>query len=186
MPGEKHFRTSLFGGYKKMDVNIYVEKIIKEYDEKMKTKDDEISALRNQNRELKAKCEELSKKTDEVTETRSKIADVLIQAQEKAEKILENARLESVEERKKIEVEIEKEKEKLVDIRTEIKGLKNEIVRLLRKYEQQLSSLTGDEKEQAESEAAASSLSQDTGMDTRMTDETGYSYNSYDSGYIRY
>ena len=35
MPGEKRFGTSLFG-FKKSDVNSYIEKILKEFDDKLK------------------------------------------------------------------------------------------------------------------------------------------------------
>ena len=43
MAREKRFRTSFMGGFKKSDVNAYIERILKEFDEKLKSKDDEIS-----------------------------------------------------------------------------------------------------------------------------------------------
>ena len=44
MPGEKRFGTSLFG-FSKSDVNLYIEKILKEFDDKLKSKDEEINAI---------------------------------------------------------------------------------------------------------------------------------------------
>ena len=83
MAREKRFRTSFMGGFKKSDVNAYIERILKEFDEKLKSKDDEISVLRNQNMNLKFRYDELLKKSDEINETRAKIGDVLTQARKR-------------------------------------------------------------------------------------------------------
>jgi cell division initiation protein len=148
MPGEKRFRTSFMGGFKKADVNLYIEKILREFDDKLKEKDDEIASLKNQSKELRLKYEELSKKAEQITEDRTKIADVLIKAQKQAESMLEDARIEALEEKKKLEEVIEQEKEKLVDIRQEMKSLKNEVVNTLKKYESQLGTFVPEEEEQ--------------------------------------
>jgi chromosome segregation ATPase len=190
---EKRFRTSFMGGFKKSDVNAYIERILKEFDEKLKSKDDEISVLRNQNKNLKFRYDELLKKSDEINETRAKIGDVLIQAQEKAEKMLEEAQLEAIEERKRLEETLEQEREKLVDIRTDIKNLKVEIVNLLNKYDEQLSELVKEENEaeadeatgaaEAEaSEEAAAAAEQESGSG----EGSGYPKSAYDMGYTRY
>jgi hypothetical protein len=146
MPGEKRFRNSLFG-FKKLDVNTYIEKILREFDDKLKEKDDEISALKNQNRELKQKYEEIYKKSDQINEDRAKIANVLIKAQEQAQAMLEDARIEALDEKKKLEEIIEQEKEKLVDVRQELKTLKSEVVSTLKKYETQLGGMLDDEQQ---------------------------------------
>lgn len=148
MSGEKRFGTSLFG-FKKSDVNAYIEKIIREFDEKLKEKDDEISSLKNQSREFRVKFEELAKKADQINEDRAKIADVLIKAQEKAELMLEDAKLQAVEEKKKLEYMVEKEREKLVDIKGELKNLKHETISALKRYEVEINGLLGDEEDTA-------------------------------------
>jgi F0F1-type ATP synthase membrane subunit b/b' len=140
MAGEKRFGTSLFG-FKKSDVNAYIEKILKEFDEKLKEKDDEINSLKNQSRDLKSKYEDLLKKAEQINEDRAKIADVLIKAQEKAELIVEDARMQAIEEKKNLEQMVEAEKEKLVDIKQELKTLKSEVINTLKKYEGQLSDM---------------------------------------------
>jgi phage shock protein A len=149
MPGEKRFRTSFMGGFKKADVNSYIEKILREFDDKLKEKDDEIVSLKNQSKDIRAKYEELARKADQINDDRSKIAEVLIKAQEKAEGMLEDARMEALEEKRKLEGVIEQEKEKLVDIRQEMKTLKNEVVNTLKKYETQLGSFVSEDNEQA-------------------------------------
>jgi chromosome segregation ATPase len=149
MPGEKRFRTSFMGGFKKADVNAYIEKILGEFDDKLKEKDDEIASLKNQTKDFKSKYEELSKRADQINEDRDKIAEVLIKAQEKAETMLEDARQEALDEKKKLEDIIELEKEKLVDIRQEMKTLKSEVVTTLKKYENQLGLFVLENEEQS-------------------------------------
>ncbi len=150
MPGEKRFRTSFLGGFKKADVNTYIEKILREFDDKLKEKDDEIAVLKNQSKEYRSKYEELLKKADQINDDRAKIADVLIKAQEKAQLMLEDARMEAIEEKRQLEDVIEREKEKLIDIRQEMKLLKIEVVNTLKKYEVQLGSFITDDEEAAE------------------------------------
>lgn len=145
VPGEKRFGTSMFG-FKKSDVNSYIEKILREFEEKLKEKDDEISALKNQSRDIRQKYEELAKKADQINEDRAKIADVLIKAQEKAELMLEDARAQAMEEKKRLEEMIESEREKLVDIKAELKTLKSEVINTLKKYENQLSDIIQNEE----------------------------------------
>lgn len=144
MPGEKRFRTSLFG-FKKSDVNSYIERILREFDNRFKEKDNEISGLKNQLGEIKANYEQLVEKSSRIDSDRAKIADVLIKAQEKAEGMVENAKLEAVDEKKRLDQMIEYEKEKLVDIKHELKVLKAEAVNALRKYEVQLNGILGSE-----------------------------------------
>lgn len=150
MPGEKRFRTSFMGGFKKADVNAYIEKILGEFDIKLKEKDDEIGQLKSQNKDVRTRYEELLTKADQINEDRAKISEVLIKAQEKADMMLEAARQEALEEKRQLEDAIEQDKEKLVDIRQEIKGLKGEIVSTLKKYEAQLVTIVQDNEEDEE------------------------------------
>lgn len=146
MPGEKRFRTSFMGGFKKTDVNSYIEKILREFDDKLKEKDDETAALKNQSKEYRIKYEELLKKADQINDDRTKIAVVLIRAQEKAELMVEDARMEALEEKKRLEDVIEQEKERLIDIRQEMKMLKSEVISTLKKYESQLGTFVKEDE----------------------------------------
>lgn len=144
MAGEKRFRTSMFG-FKKSDVNSYIEKMLREFDDRLKEKDDEIAVLKNQNKEIRLKYDDIAQKADQINEDRAKIADVLIKAQEKAELMLEDAKVQAIEEKKRLEQMIEEEREKLVDIKAELKTLKSEVVTTLKKYEGQLNVMIDNE-----------------------------------------
>jgi cell division initiation protein len=148
MSGEKRFRRSFMGGFKKRDVNAYIEKMLKEFDDKLKEKDDEIASIKSQNKDFKAKYEDLFKRADHINEDRAKIADVLIKAQEKAQMMLEDAKQEALDEKKELEGVIEQEKEKLVDIKKELKRIKSEVITVLKKYENQLGSIIKEDDKQ--------------------------------------
>lgn len=138
MAGEKLFSTALFG-FKKMDVNSYLEKMNKEYEEKIKIKEREIADIKAQYRDVKSKYDVLSINIDQVKEDREKIANALITAQEKAGVIIDEARKQAADEKKMLEQQVENEKEKLVDIKQELKVLKVEVVDKLKRYEGELS-----------------------------------------------
>ena len=69
MSGEKIFSTSFFG-YNKKDVNSYLEKINKEYEDKLKIKEREIVDIKTQYRDMKNKYDELSTSLAEIKENR--------------------------------------------------------------------------------------------------------------------
>lgn len=145
MAGEKRFRTKFLGGFKKSDVNSYIEKMLVEFDDKLKKKDEEIGSLRSELREAKFKYDEIAQKSDEINEDRSKIANVLIRAQEKAELIMDEARQQASEEKKRLDALLEEEKEKLVDIKEELRVLKSSVTDTLKKFEQQIDNFIEDD-----------------------------------------
>ncbi len=137
MAGEKKFGTAMFG-FKRSDVNAYIERIIREFDQRLKEKDDENSNLKFQMKELKVKFERLSQETEQLTRDKEKIAGVLLQAQEKAETMMEEAQSRALQEKSRLDQLLETEKEKIVDIKRELKGLKGQIADLLSRYEEQI------------------------------------------------
>ncbi|MGE5474044.1 MAG: DivIVA domain-containing protein [Ignavibacteriales bacterium] len=137
---EAKFRTSAMG-YNKNDVNAYIEQTSEEYQSKIKEKDDELVKLRNQLKEYKSQIEDTSKKETENNDEKSKIADVLIKAQATAESILEEAKQSAIGEKRKIEEEVEKEREKLVDLKSELKKLKDTVTETLKTFEKEISDI---------------------------------------------
>jgi len=137
MSGEMQFGSSMFG-FNKTDVNNYIEKILREFEDKLKEKDVELAGLKGQLKDLKAKYDELQKRSDQVNEDRAKIAEVLIKAQEKAELMLTDAKQQALDEKRELEIMVEKEREKLVDARQELKNTRDAAVNLLKRFEVQL------------------------------------------------
>lgn len=150
MPGEKRFRTSTFG-FNKSDVNSYIEKILREFEDKIKEKDNEIAALKAQVKDINMKYEEAANNANQIKDNKDKIADVLIRAQEQAEAIiqegrnqLQEERIQFQEEKRKLEELNELEREKIVDMKEKVKYLRDEVVRVLKDFEKNLSVFTQD------------------------------------------
>jgi len=136
--GEKKFGTAMFG-FKRSDVNAYIERIIREFDHRLKEKDEENAMLKFQMKELNAKYEQLSREAEHLIRDKERIAGVLMQAQEKAEAMMEEARSRAVEEKARLDQLLESEKEKIVDIKRELKNLKSQITSILSGYQQEIS-----------------------------------------------
>ena len=137
MPGEKKFGTSLFG-FNKSDVNAYIEKIIHEFDQRLKEKDDEISNLKLQIREMKARFETAANESETLAREKERIASALITAQEKAEAMLEEAKSKAEQEKIRLDAALEAEREKIIDIKHDIKMMKSQVVEALARYQDSL------------------------------------------------
>jgi len=142
MSGEKKFGTSVFG-FNKSDVNAYIEKILYEFDLRLKEKDDEISNLKLQIREMKTRYESAAEDSQILSKEKEKIASALITAQETADAILREAEERAAEEKSKLEAALEKEREKIIDIKRDIKTMKVQIVDMLNKYQGLLNDIEG-------------------------------------------
>ncbi|HHY64453.1 MAG TPA: hypothetical protein GX501_05345 [Clostridiaceae bacterium] len=133
MSGEKKFGTSLFG-FNKSDVNAYIEKILYEFDHRLKEKDDEISNLKLQIREMKARYESAAQNSEFFAKEKERIASALITAQEKADAIIEEAVRRAEEEKNRLEQALEKEREKIIDIKRDIKTMKEQVADILTRF----------------------------------------------------
>jgi len=142
MSGEKKFGTSVFG-FNKSDVNAYIEKILYEFDLRLKEKDEEISNLKLQIREMKTRYESAAEDSETLNKKKEKIASALITAQETADAILREAKERAAEEKSKLEEALEKEREKIIDIKRDIKTMKVQIVDMLTKYQGLLNEIEG-------------------------------------------
>ena len=131
--GKKLFRKRFFG-YKISDVKVYFETASKEYDEKILAKDEEIKKLRE---ELNGKEEEIARllqANSELEEKRETVARAIIQAEENAAAIIEEAKKNAVLEKQKVEAEIEAEKDKLRSLNEETAHLKRTVTALINRF----------------------------------------------------
>lgn len=162
MAGEKKFGTSMFG-FKRADVNAYIERIIREFDQRLKEKDDENSALKSQVKELRVKYDQISHDAEALIKEKEKIAGVLLQAQETAEIMMSEAKDKAIKEKNRLDQLLESEREKFVDMKRELKELRRQIRGMLLNYEQQLDeAVAGIEKrEEPYLEAAAAEEEED-------------------------
>ena len=130
MENEKKFNTEMFG-YDKKEVEEYLREMKADYESNLQAEKAEINRLSNEITIIRKKLERYD---TEYIEKQEKVANALITAEDQARNILENARQEALNEKKRIETVIEMEKEKLLDIKKEVIDLKERTVRVLEKY----------------------------------------------------
>ncbi len=137
MSGEKKFRTGM-SGYNKDDVNEYIERILSEFDNRLKEKDDEIANFKLQLRDARSKLDQAGTDVSTAARDRDKISLVLIQAQQKADSMVEEARGEAEAERSRLEKMLEANRENLIDIKRDVRDMKTHVADLFAKYATQL------------------------------------------------
>lgn len=154
MADDIRFGVTMFG-FDKADVNTYIEKINREFENRLRDKDEEISLLKLQNKDLRKKYDEINQKTEHTIHDKNKIVDVLIKAQENAESILEEARKKSKiektkldenleKERRRISSEIEKEKAMLKFFKREVERIKKQTVVVIKNFQKDVDFIIED------------------------------------------
>lgn len=142
MSGEKKFRTGV-SGYNKEDVNEYIERILSEFDTRLKEKDDEIANLKGQLRDLKNRLDQAGSDVTAAAKDRERISSVLIQAQQKADAMLDEARTEAEAEKARLEKLLEGHRESLIDVKRDIRDMKAHVAELLSRYATNLDEAEG-------------------------------------------
>ena len=130
MENEKKFSNEMFG-YDKREVEEYIKAMKAEYESKIQAEKSDANRIANELTILKRKLEKYE--TDYIAK-QEKVANALITAEDQAKKIIENSRIESMQEKDRIEHLIEMEKEKLLDI-------KKEVIDLIDKYSNEMNNL---------------------------------------------
>lgn len=137
MENDKKFGTEMFG-YNKSEVEEYIKSMKAEYESKIQAEKSDANRIANELTILKRKLEKYE--VDYISK-QEKVANALITAEDQAKKIIENSRLESMQEKERIEHLIEMEKEKLLDIKKEVIDLKEKTINLLDKYSSEMNNL---------------------------------------------
>ena len=137
MENEKKFSSEMFG-YDKKEVEEYIKAMKAEYESKIQAEKSDANRIANELTILKKKLEKYE--IDYIAK-QEKVANALITAEDQAKKIIENSRIESMQEKDRIEHLIEMEKEKLLDIKKEVIDLKEKTITLLDKYSNDMNNL---------------------------------------------
>ena len=137
MENEKKFSSEMFG-YDKREVEEYIKAMKAEYESKIQAEKSDANRIANELTILKRKLEKYE--IDYIAK-QEKVANALITAEDQAKKIIENSRIESMQEKDRIEHLIEMEKEKLLDIKKEVIDLKEKTITILDKYSNEMNNL---------------------------------------------
>ena len=99
MENEKKFSNEMFG-YDKREVEEYIKAMKAEYESKIQAEKSDANRIANELTILKRKLEKYE--TDYIAK-QEKVANALITAEDQAKKIIENSRIESMQEKDRIE-----------------------------------------------------------------------------------
>ncbi len=157
---DKIFGNAMFG-FDKDDVNTYIEKIVKDFENKLREKEEEITLLKIQNKDLKKKNEEVTSKKEYATEDKDKIVEVLVSAQENAQRIVEEAEEKSRIEKVRLEKELNKEtqrifdqlkkdRQKVDDIREQLNSLRKQAKFVIKNFENDIDSVIEEDLKKTE------------------------------------
>ena len=144
---QKRFQNSMLG-FNKSNVNTYIENLTRDYEEKLTAKDIEIEKMIAQLKSVNKKYESIRLDEERILTEKEKISRALVSANEKAEKIVDEAKSTISAEVSELELIAEKERERLVDIRTELKAMKADAKAILAKYEKAINDIIIEEPEE--------------------------------------
>ncbi|MBE5821390.1 MAG: hypothetical protein E7311_02235 [Clostridiales bacterium] len=128
-------------GLDKNQVNQYIADLKADYDVIISQKNDEIEKLKKENERLNELLKEFEENKEKIKQDKEAIACVLLKAQEQANQIIDQTRVEFEKEKNDLEVIVEKEREKLLDVKKDLGTLKLAVVTTLEKYAKELEKL---------------------------------------------
>lgn len=125
-------------GYKKSEVDNWVEKLTQQVKDEIAERDSQINELKSEYRQLYSRYELYYQKAKKFDAEKDKISETLIKCQEEAAVVLKEAIEQASQEKKRLELLIEEENARLRNIREEAKVLKERMADMLQKYHRQL------------------------------------------------
>lgn len=118
--------TNGLTSYRKKNVDAYILELGKQHQEALKAKDAEIEALNQKYIELQGKYASLSSDVIELQKDKSKVANVLIEAESTAASMIEQARGDAEKEKTELLAQLEQLREEVIDRKRLIQNIKQE------------------------------------------------------------
>ena len=137
---DDNISKGLFGLNRK-DVELYIAGIKSDYEAELKKQNTELLAMKAENAKLNERLNEMLNNKKSVEEAKANISEVLIKAEQQAKAIIEDAKIQAIEESQEIVTMIEAEKEKLIDAKIELAMLKDKAKDLITKFTEDLTTL---------------------------------------------
>ncbi|MGI6538628.1 MAG: DivIVA domain-containing protein [Caldicoprobacterales bacterium] len=140
----KSFSIGIFG-YKKKEVTQYMKELEMDYEEELKKKQERMLDLAEENRILRQEIQKQDEKIKDFAEQEKLISRVLIEAQEKAENIMNESRQKAELEMSKLQIEKEKWQNKFREIRQELLAFENNLLMLIERFRDEVNYYTAQE-----------------------------------------
>ncbi len=136
------FKRGLFG-YKIKEVEQYINDMRKDYEDNLSRQRDRILDLNEENRSLKQSLETARLETEKIKENEKFICNALVKAEQKAEAIIEETKLKTMQEIEKIELEKKKYKKRFERARQELIDFEKSILIIMDKFQSEINLLEG-------------------------------------------
>lgn len=177
-PGK--LKGTLFGGYKKANVNEYImdsaqsfEKKRKELEEQRDELKERAARLEKENDELRERNRNAEEKVAVLERERTYIADALLNAKQEAEKIVSQAHLDAAAIRSGLEVELEDLRAELRAEKRRISELRNGAKSALEEYIARIEGIDMEEEQESDIEAEEKFESEgENKVDAEIAEET--------------
>ncbi|NLI12110.1 MAG: DivIVA domain-containing protein [Peptococcaceae bacterium] len=127
------FSTKLMG-YRREEVDKYVDKLIKEYEKKIQSLQDDIEKVVMENEKIKTELTAMQTNLRKYQDSEKAIAEVFIQAQLRATSIEEEAHRKADEIEKAAIIEVEAKKKEVEELQLHIVMARKEFEDVLNKY----------------------------------------------------
>lgn len=141
---KKQFSTGMIG-YNKGEVDRYLEELTRDYEEELRKKRDRMMELAEETRNLKQKNQEQRDRIEGFTHQEQYISRALINAEQRAQAIIEEGQLKSQEEIKQLKAEKEKWRRKFREVRRELLVFEQTLVNLIEKFRDDINYYTAKE-----------------------------------------
>lgn len=141
---KKQFSTGMIG-YNKGEVDRYLEELTRDYEEELRKKRDRMMELAEETRNLKQKNQEQKDRIEGFTHQEQYISRALINAEQRAQAIIEEGQLKSQEEIKQLKAEKEKWRRKFREVRRELLVFEQTLVNLIEKFRDDINYYTAKE-----------------------------------------
>ncbi len=120
--------SNILSSYRKKNVDAYIMDLNKQHEDALKAKDAEIEALNKKYIELQGKYATLSTDVIELQKDKSRVANVLLEAETTAATMIEQARGDAEREKTELLAQLEQLREEVIDRNRFIQDMKKETV----------------------------------------------------------
>lgn len=141
---KKQFSTGMIG-YNKREVDRYLEELTSDYEEELRKKRDRMMELAEETRSLKQQNQEQGERIERLTRQEQSISRVLIDAEQRAQAIIEEGHHKSQEEMEQLQSEKEKWRMKFREVRCELLDFEKTLVDLIEKFRDEINYYTAKE-----------------------------------------
>ena len=141
---KKQFSTG-FIGYRKRQVDRRLEDLTRDYEEELGKKKDRMLELAEENHRLRQEVEEQNQRIEKFIEQEKYISRTLIKAEQRAQVIVEEGRMKSLEEIEQLKAEKEKWRDKFREVRSELLVLEQALTEIMGKFRDEINYYTAKE-----------------------------------------